>query len=273
MKITKIEQQKKSKKRYSIYVDGDFVCGIDEEILINYALHKDMEVTAEKLKQIQAAENDHKLYNQALNYLSYGLRTEKEILEYLYKQNGKKDQQVSEEVIHDTMSKLKDLGYLNDHEYAKSYVRTKYSLNNKGPNVIAQELKTKGIEEFDIQDALMEYPINEQLNNIEILIEKFIKTNKKLPTKMMKTKLYTHLMTKGYSKELVNEAMLDLTFEEALDREDELLEKEAQTYLRKHSRKHSGYDLKQKISQSLYGKGFDYELIKHWLEDHEELFE
>lgn len=273
MKITKIEQQKKSKKRYSIYVDNEFVCGIDEEILIKFALHKDMMVTSQLLEEIQASENDHKLYSQALNYLSYGLRTEKEILDYLYKQNAKKDLASSDEVIQQTLARLKDLGYLNDREYAKSYVRTKYSLNNKGPNVIANELRIKGVEEFDIQDALMEYPEEEQRNNIESLIEKYLKSNKKLSVKMLTTRLYNHLLTKGYHKDLVNEALAEQSYEEAQDRESELIEKEAQTYLRRHQRRHSGFDLKQKISQSLYGRGFDYELIKHWLDDNDSLFE
>ncbi|XJS10072.1 recombination regulator RecX [Aerococcaceae bacterium WGS1372] len=263
----------KVEKRYSIYVDEEFVCGIDEEILIQFSLYKGMEVTTVQLEEIQSAENDHRLYSQALNYLSYGLRTEKEILDYLNKIIAKKDQNISEGVIQNTLTRLKYLGYINDHEYAKSYVRTKYSLNSKGPNVIANELKAKGVEDFDIQDALLEYPEEEQVNNIEGLIKKFLKSNKNLPAKMIKNKLYTHLMTKGYDKEFVNEALSDLSLEGAEDREVELIEKEAQIYLRRHQRKYSGYNLKQKISQSLYGRGFNYELIKRWLEEHENLFD
>lgn len=273
MKITKIEKQRKANDRYSIYFDQEFVCGIDEEILIEFGLYKDLEITADLLEEIRAAENDHKLYSSALNYLSFGLRTIKEMRDYLHKQNEKKDDHASEEVINQTIEKLKQLGYLNDSDYAKSYVRTKYSLSHKGPTVIAQELRLKGVDDHSIVDALDEYPIEEQVNNVQLLTEKFIKTKNNLPPKMLISKLYNFLITKGFDKELVNDLMADLTIQEDDDQLIELLEKEAQIYLKRHKRKHSGYNLKQKISQSLYGKGFDYELIKNWLENNEDLFD
>lgn len=275
MKITKIAQQQKQANRYSIFVDDEFFIGVDQEILIEYALRKDQEVDQNLLDKIKSAENDHKLYSAAINYLSYGMRSIKEMRDYLHKQKDKKEKEEnstapSEEVIENTLDRLIRQGYLNDLEYAKSYVRTNYTLKSKGPNIIQNELKVKkGINEMTILDAMDEYPEEEQSENIQALIEKFIRTKKSLPPKMMRSKLYTHLITKGFDKELVNQHMSELTFDDAEDDQEDMLEKEADKYLRKHQRRFSGYDLKQKMIQSLLGKGFDYEKIKHWLEDNE----
>lgn len=63
MKITKIAQQQKQANRYSIFVDDEFFIGVDQEILIEYALRKDQEVDQNLLDKIKSAENDHKLYS------------------------------------------------------------------------------------------------------------------------------------------------------------------------------------------------------------------
>ncbi|MBZ6526833.1 recombination regulator RecX [Aerococcaceae bacterium DSM 111021] len=275
MKITKISQQQKQSNRYSLFIDEEFFIGVDQEILIKYALHKDQVVDQDLLDKVKSAENDHKLYSAAINYLSYGMRSIKEMRDYLNKQKDKKENyDPSEEVIEETLERLIRQGYLNDLEYAKSYVRTNYTLKSKGPTVIQNELKVKkGINEMDILEALDEYPVDEQSENIQKLAEKFIRTKKSLPPKMMRNKLYTHLISKGFDKDIVNQHMSELTFEEAVDNQVEMLEKEAEKYLRKHQRRFSGYDLKQKITQGLLGKGYDYEFIKIWLEDNEQELE
>lgn len=275
MKITKISQQQKQSNRYSLFIDEEFFIGVDQEILIKYALHKDQVVDQDLLDKVKSAENDHKLYSAAINYLSYGMRSIKEMRDYLNKQKDKKENyDPSEEVIEETLERLIRQGYLNDLEYAKSYVRTNYTLKSKGPTVIQNELKVKkGINEMDILEALDEYPVDEQSENIQKLAEKFIRTKKSLPPKMMRNKLYTHLISKGFDKDIVNQHMSELTFEDAVDNQVEMLEKEAEKYLRKHQRRFSGYELKQKITQGLLGKGYDYEFIKIWLEDNEQELE
>lgn len=275
MKITKIEQQKKQQNRYSLYIDEAFFICVDQEILIQFSLHKDQVVTKELLEQIKTSENNHKIYAASLNYLSYGLRSIKEMRDYLNKQKDKEEKAgPSDEVIEATIDRLIRQGYLNDLEYAKSYVRTHSSLKAKGPQVIQNELKMKkGINELDILDALEEYALEDQIENIHSLSEKYIRTNKSHPPKMLRNKLYTHLLTKGFDKDLVNQHMSELTFEESQEQQAELLDKEAAKYLRKHQRRFSGYDLKQKITQSLLSRGYDYEYIKNWLEDHEDILD
>src|SRR5699024_12056669 len=101
-------------------------------------------------------------------------------------------------------------------QYYKTYVPTNHTQKTKGPNIIQNQLKVKkGINEMTILDAMDEYPEEEQSENIQALIEKFIRTKKSLPPKMMRSKLYTHLITKGFDKELVNQHMSEINFVDA----------------------------------------------------------
>ena len=44
--------------------------------------------------------------------------------------------------------------YINDEEFALSYVRTQINTTDKGPDVIRMELKEKGIDEGTIKLSL-----------------------------------------------------------------------------------------------------------------------
>lgn len=271
MKITKISQQKKASDRYSIYVDDKFLIGVSQEVLIQFGLYKDQEVDQAFLEELTKAENKYKVYAKAVNYLSYGLRSRKELRDYLFKQDFQVEN--PQVIIEDTLDRLTQQGYLNDLEFAKAYVRTMANINYKGPQVISRELKLKGIDENMILDSLLEYPHQLQMENIHHLAHKFIKTKRKTPPKMLEQKLTQHLLQKGYDKADIQEARENIEIEIDDDQQAELLDREANKLLKKHQRKYSGYDLKQRISQSLFGKGFDYQDIKNWLEDHQEEFD
>ena len=166
MIITNIEQQKNNQERYSIYIDGVFEVGVHQEIIIELGLYKNQDITKQQLEQIKTLENQHKVMDKALNYLSYGLRSVQEMRLYLQKQSF--DVNDKEAIIDHYIQRLSHMGYLNDLEYAKSYVRTAASLHAKGPQLIQQELVTKGVNPLTILDGLEEYSIEQQLSLIHI---------------------------------------------------------------------------------------------------------
>lgn len=85
MQISKIERQKKNPQRYSIFIEENYAFGIDEQVLLSFAIRKGMTLTEKLIEEILKAEFQQSIYIKALNYLSYGLRSEKEVYEYLRK--------------------------------------------------------------------------------------------------------------------------------------------------------------------------------------------
>ena len=75
-KITKIQAQKR-KGRYNVYLDGKYAFPVAETTLIEFRLMKDVELTDKQVKEIEDRENVNKAYGDAVNFLSYQLRTEK----------------------------------------------------------------------------------------------------------------------------------------------------------------------------------------------------
>ncbi|MEG0552959.1 MAG: recombination regulator RecX, partial [Carnobacterium sp.] len=83
-KITKIETQKR-KGRYNIYLDETYAFPIDEAILVKHALYKGMEISEDFRDELESEDGFRKAYTRSLNYLNYGLRSEKEVRDDLAK--------------------------------------------------------------------------------------------------------------------------------------------------------------------------------------------
>src|SRR5690625_7953777 len=82
-KIFRITTQKKNKQRYNIFLThekGDqYSFSVDEAILIEYRLHKGMELSKDLIEKLKENDNFYKSYSLAINYLSYRMRTKKEM--------------------------------------------------------------------------------------------------------------------------------------------------------------------------------------------------
>jgi regulatory protein len=95
--------------------------------------------------------------NKALRFLSFRPRSEKEIREYLLGKNRphkKKSEPPSAEIIDAVIDKLKELKFLNDAEFALSWVRSRTEYKPRSISVIKMELRQKGISEELIEESL-----------------------------------------------------------------------------------------------------------------------
>ncbi|MCR8968549.1 RecX family transcriptional regulator [Facklamia sp. 7083-14-GEN3] len=308
MKISKIQVQKKNKQRYSIFINNQFAFGIDEAILIKFAIRKGLEVDQKLIEKVLEAEFHYQFYQKTLNYLSYGLKSEQEVRDYLAKmvkesqsekleerhnllkesesssqksslsnfskKNSRFDYasfEVSESLIEQIIDKLKTQNLINDLIYGQAYVRTQANINRKGPRNISYELKMKGLNDLIIEDALMEYPEDLKRENLEILADKYIKSKKRLSLAMLKTKLYQHLNQKGYDRIIIQTFLDNYKIEVDPELQENLLDQEGQKLFRKRSKKYGGYELKKRLIVDLRQKGFNYQDIQNWLEDNENM--
>jgi regulatory protein len=128
------------------------------------------------------------------------------------------------EEVTQTLERLTEWGYLNDHEYARSFIRTKQG--NYSKKRIGLELKRKGIEEELIQETLEEtyLPIQERelcsRQAQRILTEEsrrwestyqYKKSYAKIPREaFIKQKVGQKLLLKGFSLELIHQVIEEI---------------------------------------------------------------
>ncbi|MFD1465981.1 recombination regulator RecX [Lapidilactobacillus mulanensis] len=261
-KITKISAQKRP-GRYNIFLDGKYAFPVSEDVLMQFALQKDLEVD-DKLKQALLAADANSQANQlALNYLSYQLRTIKEMRTYL------REHEVSSDVADEIIERLELQNYLDDAEYAKAYVRTSMILHLKGRNVIRNELRQKGIAPDEIEDALVLYDSETVLENGTKLAQQVWKRQHKFAQRVRQQKVRQALQQKGFTGDEITMIWQELDLGVDEDDESEALANAAEKAIRRYQPLTDPKQV-QKFKQALARKGFAFDAINRWLEDHQE---
>lgn len=256
-KITSIAVQKRA-GHFNVFLDGHYAFPVSENTLIKYRLAKGMEISDNLIEVLKKEDQYQKAYSKALDYLSYQLRTVKEIQTYLKKLD------ISEHDIERVIITLTESKYLDDLNYAKSYVRTSAKTTDKGPVVITQKLKQKGVASDLIEEALFEFSFEQQIENGLKVAQKTVAKNHKLSFQALKNKLHQTLLAKGFSLQVIDNVLTELDLELDEETEWEILvaqgEKLWSRYQRLAEPKRS-----LKFKQALYRKGFSLSLIDEYL--------
>lgn len=263
--ITAIEVQKKNKKRFNVYIKGQFAFGISENTLVKFALHKGQVLEPDLIADIQQIDKEDYAYQLAVRFLSHQLRSEKEVRTKLT------DEEIEPEVMEKAIVKLKEVKLIDDAMYGQAYTRTAMNINKKGPNVIARELKNKGLDEEDIDQSLNEYDRDTEVENAYAIAEKYFqKQLRKASHRNASQKTRQYLVQKGYDSDLIQELMQQLADHyQDEDQEMAVLQKDLEKYMRRY-KKLSGKELTFKVKGMLFNKGYPSDLINQALEAYEE---
>lgn len=185
--VTDIKQQSKNNKRVNLYLDGNFYCGLDLITVMKYRIKIGMEITESKIIEIQYAEEKNSALDYALASLSKSIKTEKEIKQKLLRKG------YLLEIVDEVVLRLKELGYLNDCDYAERYLSSYSSV--KGKRLMKLELRQKGVDDKIIDDASEN--IENELETAVRIAEKYTKSKDKDIKTMQKC--YKYLLSKGFS--------------------------------------------------------------------------
>jgi len=200
--ITKIENQKKNKERFNVFIDGQFACGISGDTLIKFGLSANDKITDETLNEIKNF--DEYLYSKKISFdfLSYRIRSEKEIRDKL------KLKEISPGTIERTVEHLKELKLLDDEEFAKQLVREKLSSKPVGKAVLKQKLYQKGIP-ADITERILEESFNDtnEKEFVKEIFNKYFNRVKGLDIMKQRKKMFDYLARKGFDFELIKEVI------------------------------------------------------------------
>ncbi|HUV04614.1 MAG TPA: RecX family transcriptional regulator [Armatimonadota bacterium] len=147
-RISAIEAQEKKVSRRSIFIDGKFVLGVDESVVADLGLHVGQQIDQEELQAIARAETLTKAKEKALRLLEYRPRSRAELARRL-SQAG-----FAEDIVEETLTRLADLGLIDDVQFSRSWVRHRLAGKAMGKTRIKWELRQKGIPTEVAEEAL-----------------------------------------------------------------------------------------------------------------------
>ena len=154
-KISAIKAQTRDPNRVNIFLDGGYAFSVAR--IVAAWLTVGQELSQERITSLQQADIDEKAYQEALHFLSYRMRSTREIEHYL-RQNG-----YSEEIVSVVTERLERSGILNDTAFANSWVENRDTFRPRSRRLLSMELRQKGIPEEVIELSLTEAPSDEEL--------------------------------------------------------------------------------------------------------------
>lgn len=202
MKITKIEAQR-NPSRVNIYIDGEFAFGLDKELVFKHSLKKNQTLEESFIKNILIEDEKRKVIDSALNYLSYRSRSEKELREKLEQKDFNPDH------IDEALNYCIDKGYINDREFARSFIKDKININKHGSYRIKYELYQKGISDSIINELIEDSNDNEYERALK-LAEKKVYSYRKDDYQKKYRKLGGFLQRRGYPFDVVSRVLREV---------------------------------------------------------------
>ncbi|MGN8646883.1 recombination regulator RecX [Gracilibacillus sp. HCP3S3_G5_2] len=263
--ISKITTQKKSKHRFNIFLKENeqeyYGFSVNEDILIEYYLRKGLFLTAEMIEQIQEKDESYKAYALSVKYLSYRMRSEQELIDYLQRK------EVDDTYIGEVISRLKQEGLVDDLAFSEALVRTRIQTSSKGPLLIKKELTEKGINATIMEQALSLYTFGKQFEKVEKLLQKKLQASSKKSRRQQMDSIKQSLMHKGFTFDVISEVLNNMELEHDHDEEYNAILFQGEKLVTKYQKKNSGYELKQKVKAALFRKGFPADLIERFMEE------
>jgi len=210
MVVTKIEQQKRDENKYNVFVEDRFVFSLIMQDILFFKLKENCEISEETYTYIKDTVIYVKAQDKALKYLGYKKRTEKEIIRKL------REYEYDEEIIDRVLEFLKKYDYVNDLEYAQSYIRQVNRLNPKGAMGIGHKLRGLGVSDKNIEKALMNEEF-EELDEVIKVLEKKIGDKRSVNLRENK-KIQEFLLRRGFSYGIIKDGFSELKIE--IEKED-----------------------------------------------------
>ncbi len=256
----------KTKREYNVTFNDEITLRLDKKVIDKLTIMD--EVDMEELIR----ESYDYLYesglNLSLNYLSYAIRCEMEIITYLEKKH------FPQIVINDILNRLLELRYVNDYDYSQSFIRTKVASLN-GRNKIKNDLLKKGIKPDIVYSSLNEHFSEEEER--ENLIEFITKQNNKhrnLFLREKKDKIINAAIRKGYDYKLIN-SLIDeyISEDDSLNENEKIKEKIRKRFYRYLNKGEDLKSVKYKVYSFFYNKGYSEEILNNVYEEIESQIE
>lgn len=196
--ITKITENIKNPARVSIYADDEFLLACDKELVFKRGLSKGMKIDPDLLLELAKEDTFIKAREMALRFLERTMKTEAEVVKKL------EEKELDSETIERVLTLLKEYKLIDDARYTELYLKEK--LRSRGLRKARFELQNKGVSKDTMELVLEKIKTSTIEEDVcyKLARKKYDQLAKReADSYKLKSKLYTFLVGKGYSYDLI----------------------------------------------------------------------
>ena len=222
-------------------------------------LRKQSTISSKQYYELKEKAAEQFLYNKAIRRLSVKDYSQKEMMEYLLK-----DEDSTEQAVLHVLGRLNANHYLDDERYAAETL-AKYQASHKGKNQIYYALKKKGIDEETIQSVMANVDAGEEERALESA-NQYLQLHDRKSMLKTKTSLQNKLFQMGYDKDVIESVISRADFSKIKENSQDNLRTVIAKAKARYEKKYQGYNLKQKVYQYCLSQGYPSSEINTLLE-------
>ncbi|MDX1521486.1 MAG: RecX family transcriptional regulator, partial [Anaerolineae bacterium] len=198
-------------ERVNVFLDDEFAFAVT--LTVAATLRKDQHLDDEEIEHLKQGDQRNKAYDRALRFLGFRPRSVSEMKKYLANKKFLPD------VIEDTIARLTEQQYLDDHAFAQFWLENREQFKPRGQRALRYELRQKGISDQIIDATLTD------LNEDELAwaaVERKLNAWKKLPHEALKKKVIGFLSRRGFNYEVAHSVVQRVQASIETDETDEI---------------------------------------------------
>ncbi len=213
MRIVSIEKARRGGKFKICFDEGEEMI-LSREVIVDYGLRKDDEISNEVLLKIQGSQLYHDTYLAAMRLLNYRMRTRHELV------NRLRQKKFTPDVIDQVVNRLGSLGLIDDSRFAEAFIATKISSKPIGKRELERMLREKGVPKETTLKALSGF--TDETQQIELALRAVdikLRSLRKFTPEKKKEKLIAFLARRGFDWDVIKK-VIRKTFPEGIRLED-----------------------------------------------------
>ncbi len=207
-KITKIERQENSRQRLSIYLDGEFAFGLNDETVLKHNINVNQTLQEDQIEDLLSEDEKKRAKQKAFSYLARRDHSEKELSDKLKRKGFR------ESIIINLIEDLKQSQFINDGTFSRLFARNKIIQKPVGRRNLAFSLKQKGISEDILETTLEEIysEYDEKELALRLAKQKLKTINNREPIKTKK-RIGDFLFGRGFNWEIVEQVFEEISWD------------------------------------------------------------
>lgn len=202
-RITELKQQQRDRERISVFLDGEFAFGLNQDLMLEAQLHIGMELDEQAIESLLARDLVRQAISAALSLLAYRPRSEGEIRTRL-RQRG-----FSDAAITGTIDKLREWRYIDDRDFAERWVENRLERRPRAARMIAMELRGKGVAPETVGETMERADIDERGDAFRLASERWSRLASLEPV-VRHRRITGFLSRRGYGFEIIREVLAAL---------------------------------------------------------------
>jgi regulatory protein len=200
-RITAIETQVRRPRRRSVFVDGEFLAGVDLEAVVALKLSVGQEVATADLRRLLEREEEVKARELCLRWLGVASRTRRHLADRLRRKD------VDDGVAVRVLDRLQAAGLIDDAVLARDLVRVQVRNGAMGRRRLASELAKRGVPRADADEVLASEAPADEAQACRELAERKAGAYRRLERPKARQRLAGFLARRGFDAEDVRAAV------------------------------------------------------------------